>query len=902
MGLGITAHRTRNDYVSLGTEMKSVSLASLPKADRELIQSDPVLKGMVHSTPKDQVIRGEDFGKLYDRLHTLDTQSKGGATSLNRADAMYQHAKSAQPVAFPSAPLSPDPIDTIAARTRLGIFGTPAPPKMNAAAIAEQKIAETKLDKTMETSGKLEKAGKYKEAAEQLDVASGMMAKGTGYAVRAEAKAAAARNYAHAGSLYMKAGDELAAKGDKAGATQMYKKAGDAYANAVSRMGVGPHLATLDHWDPNSVADWGLNGIEAYQKAGLSIQKNGEARTIGNLDVNKVEKGIGQSYGFDRGMDLGQRWMRFGDALSSTDKPAALDAYKSAKGNFEDAIREDKKFYPEGLEKHVIPAGRAALKVASTEAAIEQSNGKNFPATDYRAHLLAADQASGTQRAVELARALEARKPPMPKELRAAATREAADAVAGEMKSVENSGTPVQKAEMGAKAAEYLTALQDPARAKEGHAMAARANLQLAEKATDPKTRAELYAKAAQQMSLSEKFLPAEMEKMHGKAAVAFKQAAALEKNDEKKAKMLENAGDEFRAAKQEKEAIAAFRESGHVYLASVGEPKSVLTSKTPGAVTVMDLGGVAGTGDIVAEGLGESAAVFQKAGQPSDVASATALRVRSEAIHNLSLREKFKDPIFSPPVALDKGEVTPKSIRDYENAVLKKNTGDFKATAAEFDKLAQSPKATGTADYFQAAAGRMRALQTMKDAGVKDVQNPPTRKNLEDFAKVRAEHYRSLKDTDALKQTDAEVAQHVSEDLAKVTDPFYRHRGEIGNDIDYKRDGNNTVTVDPTGKMHGDCEVYAYDVAMAMEAAGFKASTETRSPNAGGASHVIVNLHTQDGAYAGSLSNNRYYSSADAAFVSVGIAAGSSKDHVVRSRAQDWRAPKVESQPQPTK
>lgn len=831
MGFGVTsAHRKRQDYVDLGGKLGSVSLSKLPASDRKLIESDPVLKTMVHGTT-DRVIRGEDFGKIFDRLETLDRQApRGGATTLTRADAMFDAVKGSKAPAT-TATSSAD------ARTRMGIFGATT--------------------------------------------------------AHAEKKAGDARSFAAEGEQFAKAGDELAAKGDKAGAEAMYKKSGDAYANAVARMNTQPSLATLEHWDANSVADWGLAGIESYQKAGLSIQRNGDARTIGNMDVNKVETGIARSYGFDRGLDLGNRWMRFGDALAKTDKPAALEAYKNAKGQFDDSIRMDKKFYPVGLDKHVIPSERAALKIETMEANIARDKNTVFPATDYRAHLLTADQAkTAFDKADASFDALNARKPPMPDSLRAAVKREAADAIAAEMKVREKNSTPAERAEFAAKAADYFSSLGDPVREKEAHAMAARANLELAAKATDARTKGALYATAARQMTLAQKFTQPEIEKAHGNAAAAFQRAALTEKTPERKGELLEKAGDEFRAAKKEKEAVAAYHESAKAYLSGVGEKPSLLSSKTATIVTAKDLQkGGTDTGDFVAEGLGKAALAYEKAGQPADRAAAEVLRTRSEAYHNVGLREKFKDPIFAPPVELENGEISPKSIRDFENNILKKHGGDFKKAAAEFDALAAKPGAGDTQSYFQMAADRMRMLQTMKEAGVTNLQNPPTRANLTDFAKIRGEQLRAQRDANGLALTEPEVAQRVATELQTVTDPFYVHRSQIGKDIDYQANAKNSITVDPDGRMHGDCEVYAYDIAMAMEGAGFKASSETRAPNDGGPSHVIVSLQDKSGAFAGALSNNQYYRSTDSAFASVGMPAGSEKDKTIRARAEDPRA-----------
>lgn len=841
MGHGVSSisHRTRDDYVALGSQLKSVSVNSMSTEDRKLIDSDPVLKSIVRETPTDRVIRGEDFGKFFDRMHALDVQ-RGSATgkTLNKADAMYQSALKA-------GSATGDPLDRILANLsarapRTGINAAPA--------TTTQKPAAPVLD---------------------------------------------AREYAAQGEKFTKEADALAAKGDKAGAEAMYKKAGDAYANAVQRMGVRPNLATLAAWDANLVSDWGLAGIEAYQKAGLSIQKNGDKRTIGNMDVDKVESGIAASYGFDRGLELGNRWMRFGDALAKTDKPAALEAYKAAKGQYEDSIREDKKFYPEGLKKHTDPAELAALKIATTEAELARDKGTlKLTPGDYRTHLIDAARAPAMDKAAATLRALYAQHPPMPGALRAAAARAASDALAAEMKNVEKTGTPAEKAECAAKAADFFDHLGDSARSKEAHAMAARANVQLAEKATDPWAKADLYANAAREMKLSGQFDAKTMEKTHAQAAASYSAAAAKMPDQETKADLLEHAGDEFRLAGKEKEAAAAYRASGNAYLESVGEKPAILKSKTPAAVTTKDLAG--GLTDYKANMIGKSAAMFAKAGTPADKTSATALRERSEALHNLGLREHFKDKMFVPAIALDGGEVTPKSIRDYENAILAKNGGDAKKAAETFDKLAADPNAGDKASYFKAAGDRMRQIQAMRDAGVKDVQNPPTRKNLEDFAKARGEFWRKQKDADNNPLSEQAVARKVAGELLATTAPFYAHSGTIGKDIDYKAGGNNTITVDQDGKTLGDCEVYAYDIAMAMEAAGFKASTETRDPTAGGVGHVVVNLHAEKGgAYCGTMSNDGFFNSSDGAFSSVGIKPGTHKDPVVLKRADDPRAPK---------
>lgn len=905
MGHGVAIrHRTRDDYVALGSQLKSISVNSLSADDRKLIDSDPALKSIVRDTPTDRVIRGEDFGKFFDRMHALDVQrGTADAKTLNKADAMYQSALKA-------GSATGDPLDRILANInarapRTGINAAPANPKAD----------QAKLDKTLDDGYKLEKAGKYGEAAAKLDDAAMMMTKGIGDPDLVERQASSARRFAHAGELYTKAGDELAAKGDKAGAEAMYKKAGDAYANAVQRMGVRPNLATLAHWDANLVSDWGLAGIEAYQKAGLTMQKNGDKRTIGQLDVNKVESGIAASYGVDRGLELGNRWMRFADALVKTDKPAALEAYKAAKGNYESSIAEDKKFYQEGLKKHVEPMELATMRIAATEAAIARDGGTKIGNNDYRSHLIDANQpvtvpspdqlktagnppqlttdTPAMTKARATFRALQATDPAMPDNLRKIAVRDANETLVREMAWVEKNGTPAQKAAYAAKAADFFDDLGDTARAKDAHAMAARANVQLAEKEADPWAKADLLANAAREMKLSGQFDPKEIEKTHAKAAAAYLTAAAKMPDKETKGDLLEHAGDEFRQAGKEKEAASAYRDAGKAYLESVGEkPAAILSSKTPAAVTTRDLAGV--VNDYKANMIGKSAAMFEKAGTAADKKIGLGLRERSEALHNLGLRERFKDKIFVPAIALDGGEITPKSIRDFENSILAKNGGDPKKAAETFDALAASPNAGDKASYFKAAAERMRQLQVMKDAGVQDVENPPTRKNLADYAKARGDFWRKQKDSEGNALSEREIARNVAGELLAVTSPFYAHSGSIGKDIDYKPGGKNTITVDPDGKQLGDCEVYAYDIALAMEAAGFKASTETRTPNAGGASHVVVNLHSEkSGAHCGTISNERYYHHADAAFTSVGMKPGTHKDAVVRTRAEDPRAPK---------
>jgi hypothetical protein len=273
-------------------------------------------------------------------------------------------------------------------------------------------------------------------------------------------------------------------------------------------------------------------------------------------------------------------------------------------------------------------------------------------------------------------------------------------------------------------------------------------------------------------------------------------------------------------------------------------------------------------------------------------------LRGRSEALHNLALREKFNDPVFVPPIALDNGQITPKSIQDYENAVLKKFGGDYTKAAEYFesmrDKQAGPNGSLGAQwHYFDQAALRMHQLQTMKEAGVTNISNPPSRQNLADYAKARAAFWRGQKDADGLPLTERDVAAKVAGELSDVAGPFYAHRDQIGKDIDYAPGGKNTITVDTSGAMHCDCEVYAYDVALAMEAAGFKCSTETREPRNGGDSHVIVNLEDKNGSYCGSMSNGQYYDSADAAFSSVGLPRGATKEPIIRKREDDPRAPK---------
>src|SRR5688572_4184926 len=102
----------RDQYVSLG-KSQSLSLASLPPADQKLIRQDPVLSALV----KDEVIRGSDFGKLYDRLQELDKAqplSQTGQTT-SRAEKMYGYAQGGTAADWKGYG---------APRTRQGIFAT----------------------------------------------------------------------------------------------------------------------------------------------------------------------------------------------------------------------------------------------------------------------------------------------------------------------------------------------------------------------------------------------------------------------------------------------------------------------------------------------------------------------------------------------------------------------------------------------------------------------------------------------------------------------------------------------------------------------------------------------------------------------------------------------------------
>ena len=65
------------------------------------------------------------------------------------------------------------------------------------------------------------------------------------------------------------------------------------------------------------------------------------------------------------------------------------------------------------------------------------------------------------------------------------------------MQSVEKTGTPAQKAAYAERAADYFKAFGSTEYAKEANAMAARANIKLADTTADPKAKAELYGQQA---------------------------------------------------------------------------------------------------------------------------------------------------------------------------------------------------------------------------------------------------------------------------------------------------------------------------------------------------------------------------------------------------------------------
>jgi hypothetical protein len=110
----------RDDYVRLGTT-HSIHVDTLPPPQRQMIESDPGLKELVG---RDHVIRGNDFGRLYDRLAELDKRdaASGHASPigrLSRSETLYRAASS------PAGNVR----DTLSTqgRPRQGIFGTQRP-------------------------------------------------------------------------------------------------------------------------------------------------------------------------------------------------------------------------------------------------------------------------------------------------------------------------------------------------------------------------------------------------------------------------------------------------------------------------------------------------------------------------------------------------------------------------------------------------------------------------------------------------------------------------------------------------------------------------------------------------------------------------------------------------------
>jgi hypothetical protein len=112
----------RQDYVRLGTTC-SIHVESLPQPARRIIDSDPDLKSLVG---RDHVIRGSDFGRLYDRLAELDRRdsaSLSGSHGLSRSESLYKAALGA------SAPSATGRLGSglaVSERSRQGIFGAQA--------------------------------------------------------------------------------------------------------------------------------------------------------------------------------------------------------------------------------------------------------------------------------------------------------------------------------------------------------------------------------------------------------------------------------------------------------------------------------------------------------------------------------------------------------------------------------------------------------------------------------------------------------------------------------------------------------------------------------------------------------------------------------------------------------
>lgn len=797
----------RQEFVDLGAQ-RSLALAHIPSADQKLIRQDPVLSSLL----RDDVIRGSDFGKLYDRLQQLDRSDpiRAPGRSISRAEKIYSlAARDTETAQKGYAP----------ARTRQGIFAIPRAAPLDAGKLAS---AETQKAKAFEAAERPPLLGDGGAGWAMSQAASGFLEAGAKMVTgkdgrdrivdghrtlleidRAEQIVAEAarrdvsvrptlgpndqgppRALEAKAKLHTRLADQLMKKGDFINASRYYDKAAEETASSQQIFGVSTQ--------PEAEHELSVLRMKAKGATGLAYPS-----TLSTSDALLGEAVKAELEAFDvKTLEIDAK-----NLVLTRDTPAmaAIRKYRQA--------HDDETLDPklrEAIARHAVARLQREIRIVEADPTL-----------------------SSAQKAAYLARAASQLPQSEAREIHATATRAFAKIAA-------NSHDP-KIAIAATRAALFESGAHD----------------------LEPTTRAELLSAVKNLSQLAKKSVGEVRGRLELEEGRIHAHLASDTSDPKVKKELHVRAGDAANRAAQNS-GVRSIERAQALQLRATTERHlgNTANAKILGLEAARAFEAAAAAAQTLPEASDtwtKAAGEYTKIGRDAD-----AQRCSRQSREESNLATQTVMNALKPTASkLDRTkEVTAAQVAELDRTLSARGVQEAAIVAKMKGDTAQVAFLEGTARRI----GAMHELQAHLPAGAERIASPPTLKNLENYAKQsRAEFVaKFMAANNGAQPSEQQIAATVGKKLSRIIGSYYVHQEARGGLIDHQKSSTAGAGID--GRMMIDCVPFTYELSVAMKAAGFKVQSAVASRDGGfGPGHAMLEVQSQNGARLGYFNNGEY-------------------------------------------